>query len=303
MCVCVFALSMRLLKSHHKNYLYFYFHISFMLTCVSYQWERFCLDLDNLFVIQDPYMNTFPSTRLETQSAKRINCAVKDTIRCKYLKETKEIETRRTRNIWSPCCHTPYPGKGTSISLTFHQTTTPPLPPQAISSAWLISCPCLSPCGKDDQLGCGGEPRRREPKNERNVNPKWKARENTSRMLNNNGQLESVRGLSTALRPARDAVVWNLHPCAVLEGGGPVGERALGEFSVSHVCVAFECVCDVRNIKPLNHRFFPITSKNPYLPGRMNIFCLRVGALAAKYHGWTWNHQWISPFVPFKTHC
>ena len=87
-----------------------------------------------------------------------------------------------------------------------------------------------------------GERERREPKNERNVNPKWKAGENTSRMLNNNGQLESVRGLSTALRPARDAVVWNLHPCAVVEGGGAVGERGLGEFSVSRVCVCV-CVC------------------------------------------------------------
>lgn len=250
---------------------------------------------------------------------------MKDTIRRKYLKETKEIETRRAKNIWSPYCHTPYPGKGTSISLTFHQTTTPPLPPQAISSAWLISRPCLSPCGKDDQLGRGGEHRRREPKNERNVNPKWKAGENTSRMLNNNGQLESVRGLSTALRPARDAVVWNLHPCAVLEGGDQWVNSPLENF-LYPICVRQCWWCRLLNnctilrdrptypkgiwvclwcawYKATHHRFYLITSKNPYLPGHMNIFCLGVGTLATKYHGWTWNHQWISPFVPFKTHC
>ena len=89
-----------------------------------------------------------------------------------------------------------------------------------------------------------GERERREPKNERNVNPKWKAGENTSRMLNNNGQLESVRGLSTALRPARDAVVWNLHPCAVVEGrgGGSGWTRPWRIFRIPCVCVCV-CVC------------------------------------------------------------
>ena len=191
-----------------------------------------------------------------------------------------------------------------------------------------------------------GERERREPKNERNVNPKWKAGENTSRMLNNNGQLESVRGLSTALRPARDAVVWNLHPCAVVEGGGGGGggggssgkgiflcvgwggwTRPWRIFRIPCVCV---CVCvwhcwwcrllnkctTLRDRptypkgiwacfwcawhKATHHRFYLLTSKNLYLPGRMNIYCLGVGALATKYHGWTWNHQWISPFVPLK---
>lgn len=126
------------------------------------------------------------------------------TISTKYLKEAKGLYAKsqtRCKDIWTPYSHTPYTGKETSISLTFHQTHHYHRKQLVQHGLYLA----LSPCGKDDQLGRVGERRQRAPKNERNVNPK--AGENTSRMLNNRRQLESASGLSTALRPARDAVV------------------------------------------------------------------------------------------------
>lgn len=77
---------------------------------------------------------------------------------------------------------------------------------------------------------------RRAPKNDRNVNPKWKARENTHRVLNNGGQLESARTLSAVLRPAGDAVVWKFHCCAIIEGGNSGGTYPQRNLSILYVC-------------------------------------------------------------------
>lgn len=149
-------------------------------------------------------------------------------------------------DIWTFYSGTPSPGRVTSISITFNKTSPPLPPPQTISSAWLISRPVSLPWERRPIRPLRGTQEEREPKNERNVNPKWKAGENTSRMLNNNGQLESVRGLSTALRQARDADVWNLHSGAILEGMAreweTAGEYALGESFPYLMCVAWFAV-------------------------------------------------------------
>lgn len=62
-----------------------------------------------------------------------------------------------------------YPGKETSISLAFHQTTTTTAS-NLFSMAYISLC--LSPRGKDNQLSHRGECRTQEPKNERNANRK-----------------------------------------------------------------------------------------------------------------------------------
>lgn len=82
-----------------------------------------------------------------------------------------------------------YPGKETSISLAFHQTTTTTAS-NLFSMAYISLC--LSPRGKDNQLSHRGNAESKSQRMREMQTESERAGDNTSRMLNNNGQLKSV---------------------------------------------------------------------------------------------------------------